>query len=60
MNVIRSWALKENVTFVDIINSLNEDRDTLLSNVHLNPRGNKMIAKEFADKIFNHFVNNFN
>lgn len=60
MNAIRSWALKENVTFVDIINSLNQDRDTLLSNVHLNPRGNKIIAKEFADKIFNYFVNNSN
>jgi hypothetical protein len=58
MNAIRSWSLKENVEFVDIINALNQNRDTLLSNVHLNPRGNKIIAKEFADKIFNYFVNN--
>jgi lysophospholipase L1-like esterase len=60
MNAIRSWALKENVAFVDIINALNQDRDTLLSNVHLNPRGNKIIAKEFADKIFNHVLGNSN
>ena len=60
MNAIRSWALKENVTFVDVINALNQDRDTLLSNVHLNPQGNRIIAKEFADKIFNHFVHNSN
>jgi hypothetical protein len=60
MKEIKDWALKENVAFVDIIKALDQDRDSLLSNVHLDPRGNKIIAQTFADKIFNYFNNNPN
>jgi len=52
--------LKENVAFVDIIKAMDQDRDSLLSDVHLNPHGNKIIAQAFADKIFNYFSNNPN
>ena len=37
--------------FIDIIKALDYDRDTLITYVHLNHRGNKIIAQEFADKI---------
>jgi lysophospholipase L1-like esterase len=60
MKELKSWALKENVPFVDIIKSLDQDRDTLLTSVHLNPRGNKIIAREFADKIFDYFSHKLN
>jgi hypothetical protein len=55
MKQIAEWASAENVMFVDIINALNHDRDTLVTNVHLDYQGNKIIAQEFAKKISGFF-----
>jgi lysophospholipase L1-like esterase len=51
MKALRQWALSEQVPFVDIINSLDPHRDTLLSWVHLNIEGNQLVAEAFAEKI---------
>ena len=48
---LESWALSNNVPLVDVIELLDQDRDVLLSSVHLSPRGNKMIAEAFASEI---------
>lgn len=50
---IKGWASENQVIFVDVINALDQDRDTILSWVHLSPRGNRIIAREFANTIFN-------
>lgn len=45
------WASENNIPFVDVIEALDQNRDTLLTYVHLSPRGNRMVAEEFAGKI---------
>jgi hypothetical protein len=39
------------VPFVDVVKALDQDRDVLVSWVHLSPRGNRMIADAFAEEI---------
>ena len=51
MDKLRTWCVDKNIMFVDTIKALDQDRDTLITYVHLNSRGNKIIAHEFADKI---------
>jgi hypothetical protein len=54
MEDLKDWALANNVPFVDVIKATDQDRDTLLSSVHVNPRGNKIIAAAFAEEILKH------
>jgi hypothetical protein len=51
MEDLEIWAKANQIPFVDIIGRLNQDRDVMLSWVHLNPQGNRMIAEGFAEKI---------
>lgn len=51
MNDVREWASANDAPFVDIISALDSDRSVLLSWVHLNPQGNRIIAREFAEEI---------
>jgi len=51
MRDLEAWAEAEGVPFVDIIDELNQDREVVLSWVHLNPRGNMMIAEALAKEI---------
>jgi hypothetical protein len=45
------WAKENNVPFVDAIAELDNDRDVMVSWVHLSPRGNRMLAEALAEKI---------
>lgn len=51
MSELKKWALSNNISFVDVIKALDDDRDFLLSWVHVNHKGNRIIAKAFADEI---------
>jgi lysophospholipase L1-like esterase len=48
---LENWATSTSVPFVDVQKVLDQDRDVLLSWVHLSPRGNRMIADALAEKI---------
>ena len=54
MKNLESWAQAHRVPFVDVIGRLDNDRDVLVSWVHLSPRGNGMVAEAFADAILRH------
>jgi hypothetical protein len=51
---LAKWAEAEQVPFVDVIARLDQDRDVLVSWVHLSPRGNYMVAEAFAEEILRH------
>lgn len=48
---LEQWATSNRVPFVNIQKVLDQDRDVLLSWVHLSPRGNRMIADALAKEI---------
>ena len=48
---LEQWAIDNDVHFLDAVKILDQDRDTLLSWVHLSPRGNQIIAQSLAEKI---------
>lgn len=52
MDQLAQWAKKNKVVFVDGIRALDHDRSTLLSWVHLSPRGNRILAQELATAIY--------
>jgi hypothetical protein len=45
------WVEAEDVPYIDVRSALDEDRDVLLSWVHLGPRGNRMVAEALADDL---------
>lgn len=51
MQDLESWALNNNYPFVDMIGLLDEDRNYLLSWVHLHANANAMIADAFSKSI---------
>ena len=54
MDHLGQWAKANEVPLVDVIAKLNQDRDVLVSWVHLSPRGNRMIAESFGEEILKH------
>lgn len=48
---LQHWAASKRVPFVDVQKLLDQDRDVLMSWVHLSPRGNRMIADALAEEI---------
>jgi len=48
---LEQWARESGVPLVDLVAALDGDRDVLVSWVHLNPRGNGLIADAFAGEI---------
>ena len=48
---LEQWAASNHVPFVNIQKVLDQDRDVLMSWVHLSPRGNRMIADALAGEI---------
>lgn len=48
---LENWATSNRVPFVDVVKVLDQDRDVLVSWVHLSPRGNRMIADALAEEI---------
>ena len=57
MRDLATWAKANRVPFVDVITRLDQDRDLMVSWVHLSPRGNHMAAEAFADEILRHSWN---
>jgi hypothetical protein len=55
---LRQWVERNDVPFVDVIQALNEDRGVIVSWVHPSPRGNQMIARQFADAIMERLCQN--
>ena len=51
MSDLRTWAKTADVGFVDLIKVLDDDRDVLVSYVHLSPEGNRKIAAALASEI---------
>ena len=51
MTEIVKWASENDVVLVDVIEALDQDRDTILTQVHISNEGNTMIAHAFAEKI---------
>lgn len=48
---LENWATSNHVPFVNVQKVLDQDRDVLVSWVHLSPRGNRMIANTLAEEI---------
>jgi hypothetical protein len=48
---LENWATSNHVPFVDVQKLLDQDRDVLVSWVHLSPRGNRMIADALGKEI---------
>ena len=46
-----TWAAANDIAFADIIEATDQDRDILLSWVHLSQKGNTLVARRFADVI---------
>jgi hypothetical protein len=55
---LRQWAEQSDVPLVDVIQALNQDRNVILSWVHVSPRGNTIIARLFADAIMERMCEN--
>jgi len=51
MENLETWAEANQVSFVDVIDKMDQDRDVLVSYVHLSSRGNRMVAEAFAYEI---------
>ena len=51
MQNLADWAGREQVPFVDVIAALDQDRQNLLSWVHLTPQANRVIAEKLAEPI---------
>jgi lysophospholipase L1-like esterase len=54
MDRVREWARADNVAYADVIGRLDQDRDVLVSWVHLSAAGNQLVAAAFADEIRRH------
>lgn len=48
---LEQWAVATHVPFVNVQTVLDQDRDVLVSWVHLSPRGNRMLAEALAQEI---------
>lgn len=51
---VEEWATTYHVPFVDIIDKLDQQRDILVSWVHLSPQGNQLVAQAFTDETLKH------
>jgi lysophospholipase L1-like esterase len=54
MRALADWAEQREVSYVDGIKILDDDRTVLLSNVHLDARGNRLLASALADELQAH------
>jgi hypothetical protein len=56
MDRLHEWARTNHVPYADVIARLDQDRDVLVSWVHLSARGNQLVAAAFADEIRRHWA----
>jgi lysophospholipase L1-like esterase len=52
MDALRQWARANQVPLVDVITAMDTRRDCLVSWVHLNAEGNRIVAHAFEDLVF--------
>jgi hypothetical protein len=55
MDRLGEWARTNHVAYADVISRLDQDRDVLVSWVHLSARGNQLVAAAFGDEIRRHW-----
>jgi hypothetical protein len=55
MQDLKHWAEQHDVPFVDVIGALDQNRDYLLSWVHLHPAANRVVAAKFSEPILREF-----
>jgi lysophospholipase L1-like esterase len=55
MDRLKEWSRTNHVAYADVIGRLDQDRDVLVSWVHLSARGNQLVAAAFADEIRRHW-----
>ena len=55
MDRLKEWARTNHVAYADVIGRLDQDREVLVSWVHLSARGNQLVAATFADEIRRHW-----
>lgn len=53
-DALRRWLLDENIPFLDFIDILDNDRQELVSWVHLSAKGNQILANALSQKILEH------
>ena len=51
MHELKGWAARRGVLLADVASGLDERRDVLVSWVHLNAEGNRLIARSLAATI---------
>lgn len=51
MDAEREWARTNNVPFVDVIDTMDRNRQCLIDYMHLNAQGNQIVAKALSDRI---------
>ena len=51
MKAERQWATANNIPYADVIGSMDSNRQYLVSWVHLNPAGNRVVASVLTDEI---------
>jgi lysophospholipase L1-like esterase len=55
MKALEEWAAKNGVPFVDVISAMDHDRHHLVSWVHLDAAGNRVVAAKLAEPILREF-----
>ena len=53
-DALRRWLLEENISFWDFIDILDNDRQALVSWVHLSAKGNQILANALSQKLLEH------
>ncbi|MEC9375101.1 MAG: SGNH/GDSL hydrolase family protein [Pseudomonadota bacterium] len=51
MQELKNWADDADLPFVDVIKAMDQERDNLLTHVHLSQRGNKIVAQKLSEAI---------
>ncbi len=51
MNNLKEWASVNDIYFVDVIPVMDQERDSLVTHVHLDANGNRVVAQKLAQKI---------
>jgi hypothetical protein len=57
MDEQRKWAITNSVPYVDVIQAMDLNRQNLVTWVHLNSAGNRIVASALANEILKLMVN---
>ncbi len=56
MRDLENWAVSAGVPFVDSIAAMDQERDNILTHVHLSQRGNEIVARQLSAAILANFA----